>query len=72
MGACVSNLTLAMESAAWTYTAATFEALHSPLGTQIDSCELHTVGLVTPVDDAIDGRLKSRDAEGESHGEEGG
>lgn len=61
-----------MESAASTYTTATFETLHSPRGTQINGCELYTVGLVAPIDDAIDRRLKSRDAEGESHREEGG
>lgn len=57
----------------WTYAAATIETLHSPRGgTQVDGGELDTVGLVAPVDDAVDGRLKGRDAEGEGHGEEGG
>lgn len=57
----------------WTYAAATFETLHSPGGgTQVSGGELDAVGLVAPVDNAIDGWLKSRDAEGEGHGEEGG
>lgn len=73
MEAYIRNLISAIGSDGWTYAAATIETLHSPRGrTQINGGELDTVGLVAPVDDAIDGRLESRDAEGEGHGEEGG